>query len=400
MNRRMLLYVFTCFVIGYEPKLQAQPDQLSLDLRDTRQPIRNRLELSISKKLHKSIRKNNETETAWKDSEAVVNGIKVKISSAHTRGQSSHDFRRKSFAITFDEPVEINSTDGSKKFKHIYALNLVLDKYYFNNRLAFALMKKVGLSGLFFSYSEIRINGHSEGIYLLIERPQDWALKTKESPIIIRRGYDHRADKLKARGSLDSAMQEEYLDKFRIIYELIERDEGAKLYSNLSKLMDLEEYMRWLSLNYLLQNGDYTDELYLYIDADENRFRLIPWDYDDIFAPEPHEGQQLRDEQLQGKLLFSSEDPLDVKIANDSYLYDRYLEQMNQLLEQLTPAVLKNELETIYAELFPYYADPDIISMNKYDWFNDASIETLKKELNTSITKLVVLRNKMIKHAK
>ena len=31
---------------------------------------------------------------------------------------------------------------------------------------------------------------------MVIERPEDWAMKKKNSPLIIRRGYNHTIDKM------------------------------------------------------------------------------------------------------------------------------------------------------------------------------------------------------------
>ena len=48
--------------------------------------------------------------------------------------------------------------------------------------------------------------------------------------------------------------------------------------------------MRWLAFNFLVRDGDYTDEVYLYIDPELKKFKLIPWDYSNLFLTAPHEG--------------------------------------------------------------------------------------------------------------
>ena len=56
---------------------------------------------------------------------------------------------------------------------------------------------------------------------------------------------------------------------------------------------------------------------------------------------------------LANKMIFSSEDQLDIKIATDPYLYKRYLIQLRQILEQLPAETLKEVFENTYAELYP-----------------------------------------------
>jgi spore coat protein H len=358
--------------------------------------IENKLELSISNRDFSRIKKVKGKHVYLENQNVNFNGEHFFAKEIHTRGQTSHYFRRKSFAITLDKKTGISHNGETEKFKHFNALNLVWDKCYIGNRLAFGLMKKIQLSGLYYAYGQIEINESSEGVYLFMERPQDWALKKHQSPFIIRRGYDHRVDKLKTIHHLDSGLRQRYLEDYQSIYELIKDDSGKQLYEKLSKYLDVEMYMKWLAFNYLVSNGDYTDEIYLYIDKKEDRFKLIPWDYDDIFSSEPHEGLDMVDPALKNKYIFSSEDPLDVKIAADEYLYALYLEQLKKILDQLTPEIIKLELELIYSELYPYYSDREIISMSKYDWHEHANIEKLKNELSYIYASLTGLRSEIL----
>lgn len=379
---------------------QHQDGNTALILEDVGNSIENTIEFAISKREFKTIKKVKTQKLYFEDREVTVNDKVYFAKEFHTRGQTSHDFRRKSLAIGFDKKVGFLKNGNQVRLKHVDALNLVWDKYYIRNRLAFGLMDKIQLSELFHTYGQVKINGSSEGVYLLIERPQDWALKKHNSPFIIRRGYDHRVDKLKTVHHLDSGLRQRYLEKYEHIYTIIEDYNAKELYQQLSKLIDVEMYMKWLAFNYLLRNGDYTDELYFYIDPEEDRFKLIPWDYDDVFSSEPHEGAEKRELCLGDRFIYSSEDPLDVKIAKDDYLYALYLEQFNKMLKQLTPEDFKVELESIYAELHPYYIKPEIISMSKYDWYNDADLENLKGELIWIYAQLVETRTRLLTQMK
>jgi spore coat protein H len=151
--------------------------------------------------------------------------------------------------------------------------------------------------------------------------------------------------------------------------------------------------MKWLAFNYLVRNGDYTDEVYFYFDPSINKFSVIPWDYDDLFLSFPHEGNNENKKLLSDKLIFSAEDKLDKKIAEDPYLHKIYLIQLDELLDQLSPAVLRKIIETTYAELCPYYSNDEIISMSVYDAYKNANITKLQNDMSAIYQQLRISRD-------
>jgi spore coat protein H len=217
---------------------------------------------------------------------------------------------------------------------------------------------------------------------MIMERPEDWALKEKDSPLVLRRGYKHRVEKYKAAGKTDREEARAYLKNYKQIYRVLKEYEGEALYTALGQYLDVDFYMKWLALNFLVHNGDYADEVFFYVDREIRKFRIIPWDYDDIFANTPHEGIKQRDKTLGDRLLFSSEDLLDIKIASDPYLYSVYLDRFREVLETLSLVRIKHIIENTYAELLPYYSDSEIIGNARYDNYNDASLGTLELYLS------------------
>ena len=160
--------------------------------------------------------------------------------------------------------------------------------------------------------------------------------------------------------------------------------------------IDLDSYMKWLAFNFIVRNGDYSDEVFFYIDPEIKKYRIIPWDYDDIFASAPHEGSLQRNKAIGDKLIFSSEDDLDKKIASDPYLYKVYLTKFKEVLEKLSPALLKQVFENTYAELYPYYSNKDIISNSEFDVYKDANIDNLKSYLLTIYLQEKAYRDKYL----
>ncbi len=364
-----------------------------LKLSESSKIIENRLELYLSGSDVSRIKKISGKKEYFRGQQVIWNGDSVLVNEIHTRGQSSLSFPRKSFSITFNKKVYIRHDGKDKEMKNVYALSLVMDKNYLNNRLAFGLLEKLNLSGLFFTYAEVRINDESEGIYLFMERPQDWAIKNQNSPYVIRRGYENNISKVNTSKDLDKAQIRKYKSNYKKINSVFGKFHGEPLYEELSKYIDLEMYMRWLAFNFFVRNGDYTDEVYFYVDPVDSRFKIIPWDYDELFAANPHEGRKQRYAILNNKLIFSSEELFDRKIAADEYLYGLYLMQLREVFEQLKPAVIQKELETIYAELFPYYANSEIMATSETNFYPNTTLATLESGIKLVYQQLIDTRS-------
>ena len=121
---------------------------------------------------------------------------------------------------------------------------------------------------------------------------------------------------------------------------------------------------------------------YFYVDPQSKRFRIIPWDYDDIFMTHPHEGIKERNLKLDpSSLIFSSEDKLDVKIANDPYLYAEYLKHFQSVFEELSSDKLEKVLMNIYSDLSPLFKSKPILEAASKDGYQ-TSPKILRSELN------------------
>jgi len=235
---------------------------------------------------------------------------------------------------------------------------------------------------------------------MIMETPENWEIRDKKSPLVIRRGYDHKIEKTKNNKKNDRVSAKKYLGYYKLLYKSLDKDSGEGLYSILSEYIALEGYMKWLAFNFLIHNGDYADEVFFYIDPEIERYRIIPWDYDDIFAISPHEGKELRNKILGDKLIFSSEDLLDQRIAADPYLYERYLKAFKEVIDKISPELLKNVIENSYAELYPLYSDENIISNSKFDYYKDASLENLREYLISIYLTLGASRDNYLEYLK
>jgi len=370
-----------------------QKDDYNLDLTNKGRKIENILRLYISDSQYDNLKSTTGEKVNIRSRLLIINGDTIKPKDIGTRGQSTLMFRRKSLSISLKSNASFRHGDKTESLNKFSLLNLSMDKYYCRNSLAFEIMKRLGLFNLFYSFCELQINDRSEGIFMIMETPENWALRDKKSPLVLRRGYDHEIEKTKNNKKYDRNSYKKYLNDYNQLYRSLDKDTGEGLYTILSEYIDLENYMKWLAFNFFVHNGDYSDEVFFYVDAKTGKFKIIPWDYDDIFAIKPHEGAEKSKNTIGNKLIFSSEDLLDVKIANDPYLYSVYLKTLKELLNNMTIDVLRQAFENTYSELFPYYNENEIIINSQYDSFKNANLETLKSDLKTLFISLNGLRD-------
>jgi len=302
----------------------------------------------------------------------AYNEVPLEVKSCKIRGHTTLYFKRKSLSVSLNKEVSIDDA-GIKKL----ALNsLSMDRHYYRNRLSFLLMERIGIFPLKNDFAELRINGKSAGLYLAIQKPEDY-IRSLGSPLLVRREYEGRYT-IEFSDSKDTKKQ---IKGLRDIHKLTKEFEGPQLYDSLNAVIDMDHYFQWLAFNFIVKNGDYTDELFLYMKGNEDRFDIIPWDYDDIFRSQPHDGFEYRNKMLDHQLLFSAEAYLDIVIDNDEFLYMKFLQSFQEVLEILSPEVLKDIFERVYLELYPYFSDQELISQSASDHYGLTSLSDLTTDL-------------------
>ena len=402
MKLKLKLYcsvtLFTSILIPNSICQQAQKNIDSLNLNDLDRVIENSISFNTTLSNYEKIQATTGQKISVAATMLIINGDTLVPQAISTRGQSSLYFRRKSFTFDLKSKATFRHGDRTESFKKFYLSSLSMDKNYCSNRLAFEMMDDIHLFPLFYSYCELWINGESEGIHMLVERPEDWAMKMEKSPLIIRRGFDHHIDKIKTGIATTSEEAKKDRENFNLIYKSLNEYEGEQLYKVLSDLLDMDVYLKWIAFNFFVKNGDYTDEVFFYVDKAINKYKIIPWDYDDLFSPAPHEGDVVNKKLRADKLFFSTEDMLDKKIVSDPYLYKLYLIQLRELLGQLSPDMIKKAFENTYAELYPFYSKSELISKSAYDLYPRATLTKLKDELSILYEKLLIYRDVYIKY--
>lgn len=315
------------------------------------------------------------------------NGQSLHVTSLLTNEDLSAGHRRKSFSLSVNEGLTVRS-NGRKRSLHSFTLHaLQADDGYFRNHLAYTLLRRAGLFAPHFELVLLRINNHEEGIYLLIEHPMQYATEVLGTPFLGRLNFQTGLTKdIWYHGERTPFTLDDYLAGYQEIYTNLERLSGKPLADYLQEHINLAHYYRFLAVNYLICNGDYVDDPYLFQDitkTDRIFFDILPWKADDTFFAPPHEGWAARNQILaKTSLIYSAENLLDRTIAHSPELYPAYLDTFARVLDQLDPEFMAQAIHDSYARLAPFYQHEAAIAMSTHDDSGRKQLADLQRQLN------------------
>jgi spore coat protein H len=303
------------------------------------------------------------------------------------RGESSLNFNRKGFSVNMDRKINIFNPyeQVERTYEKFKLLAMVFDYTYIENSISAGLLREIDLWPVYSFFTEVRLNNQTQGLYFFIENPVEYFISQRNSSFVLRRGYNHTV-RASSPGPERKHEPMEYISRFNKIYASIGSYSGQQLYDTLISYMDIEQYFTKLSVDFLIKNGDSTDEVYFYTKTRNNKevFGVFPWDYDDIFSDSPHEigrswatgtifghreysGMDQVVADVGSKLLYSIEDDLDYKIARDSVLYNQYLKVMKIVIEKIDFQTIDKIFDNTFGQISPFYSDESIIAQSKFD---------------------------------
>lgn len=328
------------------------------------------------------------------------------------RGDNTLNFTRKGFGVNMDRKITLFNSDEQteRKYEEFKLLAMVYDYTYIENSIATGLFKYAGLWPVHSFFTEVRLNNHTQGLYFFIEDPFEYFIEQENSPFVIRRGYDHVVKAWSA-GQAGQYDPQHYTERFKRIYSNLPLYSGSRMYDTLSAYIDLEQYFTKLSIDMLIKNGDYTDEVIFYLKIKDDRevFGVFPWDLDDIFAGNPHEiGNPWAPGTVFGsreyysiddviadvgpKLLFSIEDDLDYKVARDPFLYQEYLKVLQAIIEKIDLTEIDRIFDDTYEQVGAFYSNDSIIAQSGHD-VDETSYELFVTNLSAKRQMLKERRN-------
>lgn len=371
---------------------------LTILIRDSvasiqQQPEFPEIKIHMAKGEYRNLKESSGEKTEITKVTMMINDDTASVKEMHSRGNNSLRFHRKSLSIELDKAFKLKISDKKVSLKKFNLLNLVMDKNLWHNRWSDLNLEKIGLLPLFHTYCKVWINNEPQGFFLLIEKPQESRAKLN-SPYMLRRGPEHEiSDEYFDDEDKESAKK--YKKQFLSIYSSIHSMSGDALATQLQQLINLDNYFHFLAFNYLVMNGDYEDEVFLYIEPKNQLFEVIPWDYDDILKPVPHEGREVRNQRYPDKRLFSLEESLDVAIAGNSQLYSQYETSMKNMLQTLDSASLTSSARQVIHELEQLSKDKEMAAVTLFLDKQPFNIDVARQDILYSLD-MILRRRKWI----
>jgi hypothetical protein len=136
---------------------------------------------------------------------------------------------------------------------------------------------------------------------------------------------------------------------------------GKALLQALRATLDLDQFLRWLALMSVLENGDYVDELIFYatdsVGADGKPslyYSVMGWDPDDLFSNCHHQGRFAIDDPH--GLLYCAEGVLEHRIFEDALVYERYVSVLEEVMTQVDQERFERALDATLKEVLPFFA--------------------------------------------
>lgn len=369
--------VWTCIVLT---GIFTSPQQLAAQLASKLQFPE--IRITLSEKQFQKLQSVKGYKMKLHDAKMVVDGHSCLIRDLHLRGNTTLNYRRKSFAIDLESGIPINIEGKEVLLKKFHLLNLAMDRNLWHNRWSYLTMAQLNIFPPRNTYCTVWINDVPQGIYLLVEKPQH-ALATINSPYMIRRGAEHAIDN----EYIETEKKEEvknYRKQYRSLYEAGSL-RGSALYAYLNQALNMEGYFTWLGFNYFIKNGDYADELFLYLNPDTNIYEVMGWDYDDLFTDHPHEGKAVRNQEFREHMIFSMEDDLDKTIAKDDFIYSKYLGSLKKVLQTTDSTTLAVNGQKVLQELAQLGSDPEICQASRYLDKDPFDIEKAKYDIERAM---------------
>jgi hypothetical protein len=328
----------------------------------------NTIELNITAKDLDLYKKNSEAYLFEKTQVRINSQEWIAIDELTTRGQSSLSAPRRNFGVNLPNEVQI----GEVQSKKLNLVSMWIDKGYIATKLGLLTSQHLQIGKpLKTSFSEVKLNGSSNGIYLVVQKPKSAA----DSPYIVRRGYKSRFIHREAKAEDISADQiKQITQSLDSLYANLNKYTGNELLAKLKDQMDLESYIKLIVMNSLFRNGDGADEVYFYVDSElyskgKIYFRIMPWDFDDLFkSMHSSDINKSEIEKNPQSLIYNFEDKLDLKFARDSVLYTELKKMTIQLLSaELSKENVDQLISQVLNELSPYLDSEDILKMSRLD---------------------------------
>jgi hypothetical protein len=160
------------------------------------------------------------------------------------RGDNTVNFARKGFGVNMGRKLSLYNPfeQVERKYEEFKLLAMVYDYTYIENSTAAGLFREVGLWPVYSFFTEVRLNGHTQGLYHFIEDPVEYFIEQKQATFVVRRGYDHVVKAFYINPDFQQNEQD-YYNRLEKIYSILPEYSGRQLYDTLTAYIDMEQYL-------------------------------------------------------------------------------------------------------------------------------------------------------------
>lgn len=306
----------------------------------------------------------------FKSARAKINGGGWLTAELNIRGQNCLKAPRRCYGLKLEKKVRLEGRTGLEE-RSFNLVSMWQDRGYVSSKIGYDMFRALGLFDLRSEYAEVFVNDVSQGLYLVTEKPKRAVERVVPDPFVARRGMQVRFETAEGVKPESGRTDAEFLHAFKALYADLRLYKGAELAKRIDERLNLTSYLQWLAVNSLLTNGDYTDEVFFFADIKSKtvRFEVFPWDMDDLFMA-PHSGlpNRLRAIDLQNGILYSYENPLDIKIGDDPVLYQRLRDVTRELVtRRATDQVILDVIRGVEEDLLPYLERSTVLEGGRLD---------------------------------
>jgi hypothetical protein len=267
---------------------------------------------------------------------------------------------------------------GSVGSDEFYLTAMCLDAMYVNQLTMDRLMASFGMFISGVKLVELRVDGETQGVYLLMEQVKEALVRTQSNLMaVIRRRVN--TPEVKFPGADDPTGQEAAFALFDALSGDVEGQTGADRLALLEGRLDWHRYMFFVGLQSVIFNADWADEPTFYgsgtLDAagPTAAFLVNGWDPDDILL-----GECAHDDVLSDSfdLIGCAEDELEKAIFGgdrqaeeviDDEVYALYVDALEVVLATVTEELVASFYAQTVNELAGFMTDPEIIAVMP-DW--------------------------------
>jgi hypothetical protein len=292
-------------------------------------------------------------------------GEELVTATAHLRGQGSLGCARKSYTVNMTGPL-VRYLMPESAINEFHLISMCADNRYIEQYTANQLEQILGVFPLKFRYVEVRLDGVTSGVYLLLEKTfEELRRDSSGARSVLRRRFAPPDDFVEVKWARNDENQAaiDAMDTFIASIGLLS---GSALETALETRLDLDQYLTFIAAQTIWRNGDYVDEAF-YLSTDtldatgtaDDFFETMGWDADDLFSGCHYSGDHAFIDPNQ--IAYCAEAEIDHVILGDALMYDRFVDKVEQLLTTgLTVADFSAALEKTRADILPWFERADI----------------------------------------